>query len=250
MKFCLTGLFLLLGSSCFAQSAEEILQKYFAIVSNGDIKNWDKIQSVRVESEVFYNHQESQGSPLIVASRKPGQYHRVYRQWPDKLKTEIYEDSTYSNLLSYTLWRADKKKLIHWFNNVPSSTVQIEEVKWDFQPLFLYKQVKNSKSIEYKGIKNLENNSASYFVIEVRTKAATFHLYLNTESYLLEYSMSPDGSDYIKFYDYQTIDGFVFNMSYYATKNGSIFFGYRNTKIDINYPIDPNVFKEPDQGRK
>lgn len=245
MKFSLAGLAFFFSVLCSAQSAKEILQTYFDTVSNGEIRNWDKIRSVYIESVAFYNSQQADASQLSVSPAK-SHYYKTYREWPDKLKTEIYEDSLYTKLLSYTLWRGDKKKLVHWFANGPGPTIQIEGVSWDFGPIQFYKRIKGSRSVSNLGIKNLDLNGGSYFVIEVKAKDATFHLYINTTTYLVEYSMSPDGSSYSRYSDYQIIDDLGFNMSCYTVKDGHILNGYHDKKIHLNYPIDKKVFDLPD----
>jgi hypothetical protein len=145
-------LLLCITTSLHAQDAKEILQKYFETVSNGDIKNWDTIKSVYIESEGFYSQQSFDGQPDFSGTKAT--YSRTYREWPHRLKTEIYEDSTYTRLLSYSLSLGNKNKMILGFKNTPSIVKPIKDVQWDFNPVHLYKLVKKA-SVKYVGIKAL-----------------------------------------------------------------------------------------------
>jgi hypothetical protein len=239
-------LFLLCATtSLHAQDAKEILQKYFETVSNGDIKNWDTIKSVYIESEGFYSQQSFDGQPDFSGTKVT--YSKTYRVWPHWLKTEIYEDSTYARLLSSSLSLGNKNKTIQWFKNVPAIVTPIKDVQWHFYPVILYRIVKKA-SVKYKGIRSFESGSISCFDVEVKSKDTHLNLYINSNTYLLEYLKmfnASDSSNYTKFYNHKNVGGFVFEMSTHSMRKGTIFFSYQIKKIHLNYPIDPDIFREP-----
>lgn len=248
MRPLLQILLLLIATTLYGQDASTILQRYFDTVSGGNIENWKKIKSVFIESESFYSQQNFESQ----ASFSPVRFHylKTYREWPDKLKIEIYEDSTYSKFLSSTLWLPNKNKLILRFSNMQPIIKELKDNPWDFKPVYLYERVKNSKSIIYKGIKNFELDSISCFDIEIKSKDnKTINLYLNTQTYLLEYwkiLIESSTSNYVKFYDYKIVEGLSFHFVTQAMKDGQVFDFNRIKRVHINYAINPEIFRDPE----
>ena len=249
LKKIFPTIILLAGSSClFGQDVNEIMQHYFDTVSGGSINNWRKIKTAYVESTGYFNDPSlnvgSTHPPSMMESKT--NYHRAFREWPDKLKTQIYEDSTYQILLSSNLWKDEK--LVMKFRNGPPIIKQWPHVKWDFMPVVIHNLLKNSEEKKFIGIKNFEDDGITCFVIELVTEGQTTNLYFNRNTYLLEYMkiLNPsDSNNYTRYYDYKLIDGFLIHASSYGTRNGVITNAMKKTKILFNIPIDQHVF-EPD----
>lgn len=128
------GVFVFLDCNyCVAQTADEIIERYIDTVSNGDIKNWRKIKSVLLEREVFYS-QGRYDQPGPIFSHPKVHYHKTYRVFPDKLKTEIYADSTYRELLS-SWWYLSDKTIVQFKNMDPIIKPKSHEQNglWDFR---------------------------------------------------------------------------------------------------------------------
>lgn len=227
------------------QTAIEIIQNYFDTVSNGNIKNWDTINSVVVESVNYYSQQEFDGlTPNLFNASEAG-YHRTYREWPDKLRSEVYGDSAFTRLESFMLWLPDK--VIMQFGNLsPTVNPRTEPFGWEFNPVLLSKSLKKNNAIRYHGIKHFETDGISCHEIELRIKESTVFYYFNTTTYMLEYSSvsSPaDSKNHVRYLNYKCIDGLLFNMGSYAMKNGRIFHSTKTLTITINPSIDPEKFK-------
>jgi len=223
------------------QNPTDIIQKYFEIVSNGNVSNWDTIKSVYIEGTTFYQDVKSQ--PNFLNPPKPS-YQKLYREWPDKLRIELYDDSTFTNIKSVNLWLPGK--FIQEFRSMQPITKPWKDNPWDFNPVYISKLLKKSKSIQFNGIKKFEADNISCFDIEVQTNDLTIDLYFNTSSYLLDYWKvfnSSDPSNYAKFYDYRSIGGFLFDMATFGTHNGIMFFSYKINTILINPAIDKEKFK-------
>lgn len=235
----------ILTGSVQAQNANDIIQHYFDTVSNGDIKNWEKIRSVYIEAVSFYSQEEfDQSVPNFMNPARPS-YVKEYRLHPYKLRRESYEDSTYRNLKSTMLW-LHNKLIMRFGDMVPIIKPLKEPNAGDFDPVYLSKLLRKSKSIKYNGVKEFVTDSLSCYDIEIQTKDFAINYYFNTSSYLLEYYKvfnSSDSLNYARFYDYKNIDGLLFNMGTYGMKNGRIFHSVKIKRIQINCPIDPKKFE-------
>ena len=237
---------LLVSGTAQGQNTDDIIRYYFETVSNGDLDDWHKIKSVYIEGVSFYNEQASAEPSMLnhMESIRPS-YQKLYREWPDKLRIELYSDSTYNQFLSSNLWLHDK--LITQFGNMEPIMKPLEMPNsWDFDPVYLSKLLDRSKSIEYKGTKHFEIDGIVCFDILVKTKELTVDYYFNRETYLLEYYKilnKSDSTNYVKLFDYKEINGLLFNMATYAMSNGRILHSYTISRIEINRPIEPGKFK-------
>ncbi len=155
-------IFFFITTSLRGQNPYEIIQHYIDTASDGDINNWAKIKTVYMESVGFYSQQKFDQSLPDFSEIRPN-YEKTYREWPDKSKTELYEDSTYNKFLSATLWLTKKNKLILTFNTMEPIIKPFNGELWDFYPVVISKMVKESKAVKYKGIKNFITDGISCF---------------------------------------------------------------------------------------
>lgn len=108
--------FILFTTSLHGQDAREIINRYLDKVSNGDIDNWNKIKSTYIESVVYYSQQDFEQRVNFL---KPDKAHftKSYRVAPYNHKIEIYEDSTFTKILSTFYFL--KSKTILLLANIP-----------------------------------------------------------------------------------------------------------------------------------
>src|SRR5690349_697607 len=174
------GLFFFLPTVLCAQNAREIINHYLDTVSGGNIANWGKIKTVYIEAETFYSQEEfDRTQPTL--SAKVVKYTKTFQEFPDKLKIETYEDSTYTRFSSATLWLAKENKLILLFNNMAPIIKEFDDEPGDLHPVYISKLVKKSKALNYKGIKNFDTAGSSCFDVEVVSKDVKIDLYFNVK---------------------------------------------------------------------
>jgi len=112
-------------------------------------------------------------------------------------------------------------------------------------PVQISKLVAKSKSIELSGVKSFPLTGVECYEIKVLTKGRTYLLYINTETFLLEYwngREDEDQSILSRLYDYKRIDGLLIPMSDCLMKNGIVYFSSKTRKYLINPNIDPAIF--------
>jgi hypothetical protein len=227
------------GTRAFAQTADEILEHYFAVVSNGDVDNWSKIKSVYIESEGSY----FESKPGEVASTSSGpkkKLEKKYRVWPDKSVSELYEDS----VLISTTYHVGANHFIVSNNRPP---VQIDtrpsEPYFEFDPIVIQHTLEKSASVKLRGIKKID--SLHCYDIQVVTSSLVWHFYFNTTSYLLEFwnnSVDGDTSNFTKVYDYKKINDFLIPTAEAKFKNGILFYSAKVAQLVLNAPISPKKF--------
>lgn len=231
---------------CNAQDALEIIERYIDTVSNGDINNWKKIKSIFRESQGSFSQQEFDGAIPNLSPQT--RYIKTYKVFsPDKEKIELYSDSTYHEFLSGL-----PDQMILEFNNMPRIIKPVDRQKRRasyFKPVEISELARENRSITCTGITEFPIDGISCFEIVVETTDKRIGLYFNTQSYLLEYTRisgeteSFSDSSYVRYTDYRNIDGLLFYMAYYATRNGRIFHSSKTKSIHVNYPIDRKKFQ-------
>jgi len=240
-KYCVFAY--LLFMSCLdsrGQDARKILDEYLLSASSGNLGNWDTIKSAYVESKGFYKTENNAFNQANTT------YTRVYRVWPDKLRTEIYEDSTFTKLLMYSLWLGKEQKLIHWFANSQPSIVHIEEVRWDFDPVVINQLKNKATSIKYLGEYKVAAEDLTCYVVQIKTKNETLNLGFNKTTGQLEFGSPTDyENNMARYMDYTRINGLSFYLTSTAFRNGSIMSYYHITRIEFNRKFDEKLFDDP-----
>lgn len=232
------------GTRVFAQTADEILDHYFAAVSNGDVDNWSKIKSAYIESESSYFELK----PGEISTNSAGPKKKIekrYRQWPDKSMSELYEDSV---LVSTTYHVGNNHFMV--MNHrapIPIDTRPYEPY-FEFDPILIQHTVEKSTSIRLRGIKKID--SLHCYDIQVVTPALVWHFYFNTTTFLLEFwnnSVNGDTSNFTKVYDYKKVNDLLIPTAEAKFKNGIMFYSAKVTQLILNAPINPKkfLFKAP-----
>lgn len=248
LRKCLVAILMIISLGLYAQDVDRIMQHYFDTVSGGNIGNWKKIKTAYIESISYYNEPNSviPSTPTPSLINSPTKYRRTFRLWPDKLKLELYSDSTYTDLLSLNLWLPDK--LILSFAHYDPIVKPSKGPSWDFTPVYIHKLLTNAKSKKYKGVREFDSDSISCYVIEIVTDDVNLDLFINSSTYLLEYSkvFNPsDSANFVRYYDYRLINGFLIETRNFAMRNGVITQADRRTKIILNAKIDDDEFDFP-----
>ncbi len=240
-NYCLfVSLFFICSFECRGQDAGKILDEYLLSASAGNLSNWDTIKSAYIESKGFYKTDDNG------FKEDKTTYSRVYRVWPDKLRTEVYEDSTFTKLLMYSLWLGKKQKLIHWFPYSQPSIVPIEEVKWDFDPVVINQMKKKATSIKYLGEYTIAAEDLTCDVIQSKTKDDTLNLGFNKSSGKLEFGSPTDyDKNMARYMNYIRINGLSFYLTSTAFRNGNIMFYNHITRIEFNRKFDEKLFDDP-----
>jgi hypothetical protein len=196
---------------------------------------------------VYYSQQDFEQRVSLLKSDKPN-FHKSYRIAPNDHKIEIYEDSTFTKRLSTFYFLKGKTVLL--LSNIPPivkpAPPRDEEFSSDHLPVQIWKLMQKSKSVQLLGIKEFPIEGLQCYEIKIITKERNSILFINTETFLLEYSnLRKDGdiSFLAKFYNYKKIDDFLIPMSDCLMRNGIVYHWKNVRKIDINADIDPQVFK-------
>lgn len=106
--------------------------------------------------------------------------------------------------------------------------------------------MQKSRSIKLLGIKQFPVEGLHCYEIKITGKDRDCILYINTDTFLLEYfNRMKDGdmSFLVKYSDYKKIDDFLMPMSDYSMRNGIVFYWKNIRRIDINAEIDPELFE-------
>ena len=242
----LTIAFILFATSLHGQDAIEIVSRYLNKVSNGNVDNWNKIKSIYTESEVYYSQQDFEQKVDFLKSDK-AHFHKSYRVSPNQ-KIDIYEDSTFANKLS-TFYFLESKTII-LLGNIPPiikpPPPHDEGFTSDHLPLQIRNLMQKSRSVELLGVKEFPVEGLQCYEIKISAKQGNYVLYINTDTFLLEYyngRKDGDLSFLIKLSDYKKIEEFLIPMSEYTMRNGVVFHWTSIRKIEINADIDPEIFE-------
>ena len=237
--------FPLIHISCYAQDAREIINHYLDTVSNGDINNWTKITSMYTESEVYYSQQDFDQNVNLLNADKSN-YHKLYKTLPHNLKIESYEDSSFTKLLSTSY--SQKNKAILLIGNIPpiiKNSVQQDEFSSDFLPIQIWKIANSSNAIELLSVKEFPLDGIQCYEIKITRKRRNYLLYINTQTFLLEYWNGREDEDLsilTRFRNYKKVDQLLIPMFESLMRNGFVYFWSQNRKIALNPIIDPQVF--------
>ena len=229
-----------------AQDPKEIIDRYLDTVSNGDIRNWDKITSLYRESEVYYSQADFDGK-LNLSRPDKANFHKSFQLFPYPQKNEIYEDSAFTHRLSTFYFLKDRTIIL--LGNVPpmiKTAPSRDKYASDHLPVQIWKLAEKSKSIELLGVKEFPSDGLSCYEIRMTSDGRNYVLYINTDTFLLEYWNGREDEDIsflAKYYDYKRVDGFLIPMSSGLTRNGVVYFSTRTMKYIINADIDPEIFE-------
>lgn len=141
-----------------------------------------------------------------------------------------------------------KKRTIILLGNVPPIIKPArvrDKYASDYLPVQIWKLAEASQSIELLGVKEFPLDGIYCYEIRITTDGRKYLLYINTETYLVEYwngRADLDPSILSKVYDYRRVGDLLIPMSTSTIKNGAIYFSSRTTKYVINADIDPAIF--------
>lgn len=236
---CLFAMFITLTSRVAGQEANIILNKYFDVVSNGDLGRWQEIKSNYIESVGSFSSRILNESTPDFKDLKVTRS-KLYRVWPDYFRLDTWEDS----VLVSSQFSVHKKSFMGIgkmspMESVPGPYADVVE----FMPLTILKAMKKGRAPKLIGVKEIEGKN--YYEIEVLTKFLKWRLFFDETTYLLGYwNNSPDGdlSILTRVFNYRNIDGLLFNMSEYKIKNGIIFYWQEIKVLEIDKDIDKSVF--------
>jgi hypothetical protein len=243
MKYILLKLitvFIIAGvHTLHAQSANEVIDKYFNAVSNGGIENWSKIKSAYIERTTSFTDPNHDKTKVDFTIKKPS-LHISYVLLPDMSLTEIYEDLE----LKMSTYKVKGKAVIIIPNMAPMPVGSDDDEPISlFEPVSIQHNMAKSRSIKLLGTKVIDGIEC--FDIEIKTKKLMWHYYFNTSSYLLEYwtnSMN-DFSTLTKVFNYEKHGEYLIAMSESKTSNDVLFFSSHIRKIQLNVDIPLERFQ-------
>ncbi|MEI9919700.1 MAG: hypothetical protein WDO14_12990 [Bacteroidota bacterium] len=228
----------LFSNVLFAQSANDVLENYFKVVSNGDINNWDKIKTAYLETSDTFVQPGNQNVPSLLSQK--GSRQKMYRVWPDMSMTEVFDDT----VVSASYYHVKGKHFLIFKQNppIPLPTGPYEPY-FEFEPVMVYHALKKNKQVENLGLKNI--GTCECFDIKIVTKNLIWHFYINPDNSLLEYwSNSTDGEEttITRVFNYAKIDNYLIPLSESKSRDGHDFFWSKRNVVKLNIPIDPNKF--------
>jgi hypothetical protein len=242
----LTICLLVLSLSAYAQNARDIVNRYLDTVSNGDVENWKKIKSIYIENENYRRHIGFDHKVNLLQIEKPN-FNKYFGVEPHRSRIESYDDSTFTNLKSTFYFLKDKTVIIsgHTPPVIRKNGRKRGEFFSEHTPVYIRNLLDKSSAAELLGTKEFQADAIVCFHIKITTRGRNYHLYINTQTFLLEYwnvSLLNDPSALTKFYNYKKIGEFLMPMSTSSMKNG-IALNWNNTrKIKLNPEIDPDIF--------
>ena len=224
-------------SAATAQALDEVLQACFTKVSNGDMRNFDTIRTVIIESTGRYDgHAYNQSRPDFTATK--GQRIRLLRVWPDKTKFELYEDTV---LLSQTVANGDEHYFIFGKSEPMKTDPGPYEKGFELDPVLISNLLKKGKAT-LTGVKRFDTGDC--FDVLIKTKSLSWHFYFNTTTHLLDYwSNSPDEDEgsLTALSGYKTFGNVLIPTVEIKSKNGVPFFWAEIKSIVFNQPIPNEV---------
>lgn len=249
MKFIIVILGVL-STPLYGQDAATIVDHYLDTVSGGNIDNWNKLKTLYTESVGWYSQQHYEHKIDFSKVDKPS-FTKSFHIYPYNRKSELYDDSTFTKLSS-TFYFLENKIIILMSNMPPviKSNVPRDEFASDHLPVQVWKLMNKRKSVELLGIKEFPLDGLSCYEIKINTRGRNYYLYINTNTFLLDYWSSNEHDDrafMTKYYDYKNVEGFLMPMSEARMRDGIVFHSSRTTKIDINPDIDPEILNYKEQ---
>lgn len=118
------------------------------------------------------------------------------------------------------------------------------EPYFEFYPVKIKNAIDKSRSITLRGAEII--NGIECYHIQIDTRELEWHVFINTQTYLLEYwSCSPGGdeSTLTKVFDYKKFGDYLIPTSEIKTKDGRPFFYSNIKRLELNADIDPSIFK-------
>lgn len=232
-------------TSLYGQNAREIIAHYLDTVSNGRVENWNKIESIYTESEVYYSQKDFNGDVDLLHRDKPS-FHKRFTVLPYNQKEELYADSSFLKLTSTFYYLKDKTVIV--LDNMPPM-IKEPTIRDEFHsvhlPVQIAKLLQKSRSVELLRIKEFPLEGFLCYEIRMTTKGRRYILYINTETFLLEYWNGREDEDLsilTRFSSYKKIENFLIPMSEKLVKNGAAYFWSDTKKYLINPEIDIELF--------
>ena len=189
MKYLLIG-FVLFSLSCYSQDGREIIKRYLDTVSNGDVRNWDKIKSVYTEYQSFYSQQAFEQRVDFGNVDKPS-FCKSYRVGLEKNRIDSYGDSTFTKWLSTFYFLEDKTVIL--IGNIPPMIKKSRppgEFSSQHPPVFISRLVKKSSAVELLGVKEFLNEALLCYEVKITAKGRNYYYYIDVETFLLRYSIT------------------------------------------------------------
>jgi hypothetical protein len=247
MRIIVIGI-LVVAFSAKAQDPKEIIRKYIDTVSNGNIDNWKKITTVYTESIGAYSQDNFTDAKPELDVMRPD-FSKTYVSIPYQQKIEIYDDSTCALLLSKFYFLKDKTVI--FIGNLPPIEKPGNKSPHQFLAVRISDLLKKSKSVILLGTKVFETDSIACFEIEMKTKEETERLYINTQTYLLEYTSKLRDGGYpvmARYAGYKKFGELLFPTKEVNTRKDLSthkdvpFYWMHILKMDLNKEIDPKEF--------
>ncbi|MCW5909668.1 MAG: hypothetical protein KIT62_01280 [Cyclobacteriaceae bacterium] len=225
----------------YAQTAEDILSRYFAAASNDDIEKWSQIKTLYATAESYYStkgfeFQDSTFNPADLG------YKKLYKRWPNEQKEVLFSDSLFKNQTSTFFFFKDRRVIMLDFMD-PFEVGPDEKSTFDFYPLRIQNYVRHSKRIHYNGIKSIPDKSVPCHEIEITTNNGDHFLLFNTETHLLDAIYFPESDVYWIISDYKIFEGYLIPTHIASMKNGVIFSWTKYLMFAFNVEFEKNTFK-------
>jgi hypothetical protein len=232
------------ATSTSGQDPKEIINRYLDTISGGDDKKWSLIKTFYAESVEYFNTDEYNSSIPSFGERK-FYYRKLYRQWPDKTKEELFSDSAFSHLTSEFLFLS-KEHIIN-IANIPTITSEVNKNLWfEFYPSLVQKWLADAKSVSYEAFTQLPNENIWCHQIDIIDADRTHRLYFNATSNLLEAIFVIEGDYLLRLSGYERHDGYLLHTSERSIKGGNIIGSRTYTKFVFNPVLPASLFK-PDK---
>jgi outer membrane lipoprotein-sorting protein len=245
-KALFIGLFIIVSSSTFAQTADEIISNYFE--NTGGLEKWKSLKGIKMSAKV---NQGGMEIPLEIIQMAGGKQMTVITFQGKEIKQGVFDGTTLwsTNFMTQKAEKSDQESTDNLkldTNDFPDSFLGYKEKGYtvelvgketiDGAETFKVKLIKEQVTIDGK-----KEDNISYYFFDTEN-----YVPIAIQSEIKSGPMKGQTSE-IKLSDYQEVDGFYFPFTMIQGLKGQAGQPLTLDKIELNPTIDDALFQFPEE---
>ena len=139
-----------------------------------------------------------------------------------------------------------KDKTVIFVGNMPPIEKPSKDpFRYQTLPVGIKELMDKASSIKLLGIREFAKDSVSCYEIEITSKDLSERIYINTKTFLLEYTSILQNGEYVsmnRYSSYKKFDDLWFHSKEVSTRNDVPFYWSHILRLELNIPIDPKEF--------